>query len=76
MHFERKIEFFLMFLQNAIMFRLTSGTKTSISFTNSLFFELNFLFYCVKKFSKTVRSVKFLSFLRYSCVCSVFLMLG
>ena len=46
---------FLMILLYKIMFRLTSGQKTSKYFHKQCFFEINFLFNCVKKFSKTVR---------------------
>ena len=67
---------FLMFLQHIIMFKLTSGQKNFRTFTQTIFFELNFLFNCVKPFSKTVRKpVTFLVFIRYLCVSNVYLML-
>ena len=56
---------------------LTSGQKNFRTFSQTVFFELNFLFNCVEKFSKTVRKpVTFFIFIRYLCISNVYLMLG
>ena len=65
-----------MFLQFTIKLRLNSVKKLPNNFTNS-FFEFNFLFNCVEKFSKTVRRpVKRLIFKHYLCIFNVYLVLG
>ena len=71
--------YFLMVVQYTIMFRLTSGQKNLAlkRYSQTFFFELNFLFNCVIKFLKTVRRpVKCMNFMRYLCVAKVYPILG
>ena len=76
MHFEQKVEFFLMFLQYTNMFSLTRGQK-NFRKLSQIVFVTKFLVQLVQKFSKTVRRpVNFLIFMRYLCVSNVYLMLG